>query len=127
MISGSRGKGKLHFGLRYALNGLRMAVLTERNIKIHLIAAILVVIAGVVLSITIIEWAIICLAMSAVISMEMMNTALERALDHLEPEQRELIGIAKDMSAAAVLVTAVFAVVIACLIFLPKGISIFFS
>ncbi|WP_066192916.1 MULTISPECIES: diacylglycerol kinase family protein [Gracilibacillus] len=120
MASDYRGRNKLHFGLRYALHGLKVAIITERNIKIHLIAALLVVLAGVVLHVSVMEWMVLCLTMSAVVSMELMNTALERALDHLEPEKKELIGVAKDMAAAAVLITAVSSVVIACLIFIPK-------
>ena len=125
MTLGSQDRRKWHIGLRYALNGFRVAVLTERNIKIHLIAAILVISAGLFFSITVIEWAILCLAISSVIGMEMMNTAIERALDHLEPKQVKQIGVAKDLAAAAVLVMAVFAVVIGCIIFIPKVITVF--
>ncbi|WP_058307416.1 diacylglycerol kinase family protein [Gracilibacillus massiliensis] len=120
MASDYRGKNKLHFGLRYALNGLKEAILTERNIKIHFIAALVVCVFGLFLPLSNVEWAILSLAIGAVISMEMMNTALERALDHLEPRHQTAIGIAKDIAAGAVFITALIAIVIACLIFLPK-------
>ncbi|MGP4042407.1 diacylglycerol kinase [Gracilibacillus sp. D59] len=123
MGSDYRGKNKLHFGLRYALNGLKVAIGTERNVAIHIIAAIIVFIAGIFYSISTIEWAILSLTVGAVISMEMMNTALERALDYLEPKHRSQVGIAKDMSAGAVLVTAIVAIIIAILIFVPKILS----
>ncbi|WP_163581192.1 diacylglycerol kinase family protein [Gracilibacillus saliphilus] len=123
MGSDYREKNKFHFGLRYALNGLKIAILSERNIVIHFIAATIVLIAGVLYSISVIEWAILFLTIGAVISMEMMNTALERALDYLEPEHRPQIGVAKDISAGAVLVTAIVAIIIACLIFAPKILS----
>lgn len=120
MASDYRGKSKFHFGLRYALNGFKVAILTERNITIHIIAAIIVFISGILFSISMIEWAILTLTVGAVISMEMMNTALERALDHLEPRHHPQVGIAKDIAAGAVLVTAIVAIIIAILIFLPK-------
>ncbi len=125
MTSDYRGKNKLHFGFRYALNGLKEAILTERNIKIHFIAAIIVCSVGFFLPISNVEWAILCLAIGAVISMEMMNTALERALDHLEPRHQPPIGIAKDMAAGAVFITALLAIVIACLVILPKLLALF--
>lgn len=120
MASDYRGKNKLHFGFRYALSGLKVAILTERNIKIHFIAMTIVCIMGFIVGLTNLEWAILCLAIGAVISMEMMNTALERALDYVEPKHQPAVGIAKDISAGAVLVTAIIAMVIACLFFLPK-------
>ncbi|SFL81430.1 diacylglycerol kinase (ATP) [Gracilibacillus orientalis] len=120
MGSDYRGRNKFHFGLRYALKGLKVAILTERNINIHIIAAMIVFVAGLLYSISMIEWAILSLTVGAVISMEMMNTALERALDHLEPEHRPAIGVAKDMAAGAVLVTAIVAILVAILIFMPK-------
>lgn len=120
MASDYRGKSKLHFGLRYAINGLKIAIQTERNIKIHVCASITVIVSGFILKLSFMEWAILTLTMGAVISMEMMNTALEKALNHLEPSHQPLIGIAKDMAAGAVFVAAVVSIVIACLIFLPK-------
>ncbi|MDX8045952.1 diacylglycerol kinase family protein [Gracilibacillus sp. S3-1-1] len=123
MASDYRGKNKLHFGLRYALNGIKLAVMSERNIKIHFIAALLVVILGVVLSVSPIEWAVLALTIGAVISMEMMNTALEKALDYVEPNHQPKIGIAKDMAAGAVLITAIIALFIATIIFVPKIIT----
>lgn len=120
MVSDYRGKNKFHFGLRNALNGLKVAILTERNIKIHVIAIVAVVIFGLYVNITNIEWAILSLTMGAVLSMEMMNTAIEKALDHLEPNHHPLIGMAKDMAAGAVFVTAIVSIAVACFIFLSR-------
>lgn len=124
MASDYRGKNRFHFGFRYAWKGLKVAILTERNVKIHLLAMIMVIIIGLITKLSSVEWAILFLTIGAVISMEIMNTALERALDYLEPKKHTAIGTAKDLAAAAVLVTAIIAIIIACLIFLPKWLAI---
>ncbi|UOQ86040.1 diacylglycerol kinase family protein [Gracilibacillus salinarum] len=119
MASDYRGENKFHIGAKYAWNGLKIAVRTERNIKIHLVAGIAASMLGLMLSISVVEWILLILTISAVISMELMNTALERALNHLEPSHQPAIGIAKDLAAAAVFTTAIAAFLIGCIIFIP--------
>ncbi|WP_163539600.1 diacylglycerol kinase family protein [Gracilibacillus sp. YIM 98692] len=111
-----------HIGLKYAIAGLIVALKTERNIKIHFCAACFVVILGILTEISTVEWAIIFLTIGSVISMELINTSLERALDYIEPNNQQAIGIAKDLAAAAVLISAIISVFVACCIFLPKWI-----
>ncbi|UOQ47416.1 diacylglycerol kinase family protein [Gracilibacillus caseinilyticus] len=125
MVSDYRGKNKFHIGAKYAWNGLKVAVQTERNIKIHFVAGIMASLLGMAVSISVIEWVLLILTISAVISMELMNTALERALNHLEPDHQPAIGIAKDLAAAAVFITAIAAFLIGCLIFIPYFFEIF--
>ncbi|MFC4404183.1 diacylglycerol kinase family protein [Gracilibacillus xinjiangensis] len=123
MASDYRDKGRFYFGFKYAWNGLLYAIKSERNVKIHLIAMIIVFILGILTKLSSIEWAVLCLTCSAVISMEVLNTAVETALNYLEPNKKAAIGLAKDLAAGAVLVTAIFAVIIGCFIFLPHWID----
>lgn len=90
------------------------------NAKVHLLATILVIPLGIFLKISIIEWCIIILCIALVMSMEAMNSALEYIADKVSPEHNELIGKAKDIAAAAVLICAIGAATIGALIFLPK-------
>lgn len=85
-----------------------------------MIAFVGVVVAGILLGLQSWEWVVIVLVSAAVISLELINSALERALDKLHPGHDPLIGQAKDILAGAVLVMAVAAVVIGLLIFLPR-------
>lgn len=100
----------------YAIKGLK-ALFTEPNLVIHLCAAILAIIAGLILKISATHWAIITLIIALVISLELINTALEKLIDHLHPNQHPIIGKVKDIAAGAVLIAALGAIIIAGLIF----------
>ena len=96
----------------------------EHNSRIHLIAACLAVILGWWLKISLLEWALLSVAIGSVFSSELFNSALENFADYISPEKQERIGKIKDLSAAAVLVSAIAAFAIGCLIFLPKILAI---
>jgi len=104
----------------YALNGLKLLLREEHNARIHLVAALVAIALGWFLKLSRLEWAMIFLVIGAVFAAELFNSALENMADHLSPEKHEKIKKVKDMAAAAVLICAFTAVVIACLIFLPK-------
>ncbi|MEI6683196.1 MAG: diacylglycerol kinase family protein [Bacteroidota bacterium] len=108
----------------YAINGLKFTVRSQQNFRIHLAAMILVVMAGLVTHLCATEWCILILVFGLVISMEAMNTAIEQLVDLVSPDYRKQAGIVKDVAAAAVLVTAIAAVIIGIILFLPKLISI---
>jgi undecaprenol kinase len=99
--------------LGFALRGLAHAVRTERNLKIQLIALVLVIAALVVLKPGALWWALVLLASSAVLAAELFNTAVERLADELHPEHSAGIGVAKDCAAAAVLVAVLGALAVA--------------
>ena len=92
----------------------------EQNIKIHIIIMIFVIIAGFYFEIDRIEWIICILLFGMVISLELVNTAIENTVDLAMPEKNQKAKIAKDVAAAAVLVSAVVAAIIGCMIFIPK-------
>ena len=103
MIPGSKSD---HPGFRksflFAIQGFRTAVVTERNIKVMLAVGALAVVAGLVLQIDLLSWAIILLCCAVVIMAELFNTAVETIVDLVSPEFHPLAGRAKDIAAAAV-------------------------
>lgn len=104
----------------HAFNGAGYFIRYDRNAKIHLAAAILVVIAGVYFGIAIMEWCILFLCMGLVISFEMLNHALETLCDVVHEAHHPLIKTVKDVAAAAVLCSAITSAMIGLVIFIPK-------
>ena len=94
----------------YAFEGIAYVVRTQRNMRVHLVIAGLVIIAGILLQVTAVEWAVIALTMGVVFATEMVNTVAELAVDLLTEEYHPMAKVAKDVSSAAVLVTAIAAV-----------------
>ncbi len=93
---------------------------TQENAQIHLFAIVLVTIVGFLLKIDKSEWSVIIIAFTMVLAAEGFNTAIEFVVDLVSPDYHPLAGKAKDVAAAAVLITAIGAVLIGCIIFLPK-------
>lgn len=100
--------------------GLRYAVLSQRNFKVHAFFALIAIICGFIFQISIPEWLAIVLCILAVISFELINTAVESVVDLVSPEWAELAMRAKDCAAASVYVAAIGSVVVAALIFIPR-------
>ena len=87
--------------------------------KIHCMVAALVVIAGLILGISVTEWCICLGLFGMVMALELVNTAVEAVVDLVTEERKPLAKIAKDTAAGAVLFTAIMAVIIGCIIFIP--------
>lgn len=104
----------------YAFQGIKVNILTERNLAIHFLVMLLVIVCGFVFKISVTEWLICILLFGFVITLELMNTAIETAIDICMPEINPKAKLAKDTSAGAVLVVAIVAVVIGIIIFGPK-------
>lgn len=94
----------------YALAGLAEAWRAQPNLRLHALAAALVAAAGVVLHVRALDWAILALAIGLVAAAELLNTAVEAAVDLASPADHPLAKLAKDTAAAAVLVAALAAV-----------------
>ena len=109
----------------YAFNGLKVLLREEHNSRIHLFATVCVVVAGVLLKISLLEWVAVAFAVGLVFSGEIFNSAVEDLSDVVCPERDERIKKVKDLAAAAVLVNAITAAVIGLLVFLPKIIPLF--
>ena len=101
----------------YAFRGILAAVKTQRNMRIHLTAVVYVTAFSFFYDFTRTEYALLALTFGAVISCEMINTAVEAAVDISSPDYSEKAGFAKDVAAGAVLVAAVLAVVVGVLLF----------
>ena len=111
---------KLINSFKYAFTGMCSAYKSERNMKIHIAVAILVILFGVFLQISTYEWlaCIVCFAM--VIGAEMFNTAIETVVDIAMPKKDERAKKAKDVAAGGVLVFAIGSAIIGSIIFIPK-------
>ena len=104
----------------YAFRGLRDLFIYEHNAWIHLTAAVCAVALGFIYKISSIEWIALCGVIGFVFAMEIINSAIEKLADVVSPQKNEKIRLVKDLSAAAVLVSAIIAVIVGLLIFLPK-------
>lgn len=114
---------KLINSFKCAIQGIKQAVKTERNVKIHITIMILVIIAGIVLKINTQEWIICIILFGLVISLELVNSAIEATVDIAMPEIIEKAKVAKDVAAGAVLVSAIASAIIGLIIFIPKVIA----
>lgn len=119
----NRSKQKSHslwasFG--FAAQGLGTAIRTERNMRIHLLAVVVITTISAFLSLTPVEWTVLVLTMGMVVAAELMNTAIEAVVDLACPRPHTLAAVAKNAAAAAVLVTAIVAVIVAWLMLWPK-------
>jgi len=111
---------KLINSFKYAIEGFISSFKTERNMKIHILAMALVIILGLYMKLSIIEWCFIILAIVLVIGAELFNTAIETIVDMVSPEKNPKAKLAKDISAAAVLAFAIGAGIVGLIIFIPK-------
>lgn len=104
----------------HAFNGLKILIKEEHNARIHMFATIVVVMAGFVFKISVNEWFAVLFAIGFVMTVEIINTAIENMADIVSPEKDKRIKKIKDLSAAAVLISALTALVIGLIIFIPK-------
>lgn len=111
----------------YAFAGLRHAVRTQRNLRIHLVIALFVFFLGLFLPLEFRDWAILTITIGAVITGELINTVVETVVDLASPEYHDLAKIAKDVAAGTVLVMAVTAVAVGLLILGPPLWQVFIA
>ena len=109
----------------YAWTGIRTLFGKEAHAKIHLLAMILVIIAGFVFRIDKTEWCLILICIGIVLMAEGFNTAIERVCDKVSPEKDPLIKDAKDIGAGSVLLAVMAVVAVGLIIFIPKIIQLF--
>ena len=105
---------------KYALQGIKSAYKTEQNLLFHTIVAILVVILGIVIDLSFIELSIVFLVIGLVITAEMINTSIENAIDMAMPSIHPLAKASKDIASGAVLFSAIIAIIVGSLIYIPK-------
>ncbi|MCL2652025.1 MAG: diacylglycerol kinase family protein [Candidatus Azobacteroides sp.] len=105
---------------QYAFNGLKILIREEHNARIHLFVACCVLIAGVLLKISAVEWIVVIFCIGWVIALELINSVIENIADFITKEKNETIKKIKDLSAGAVLIAAIASAIIGLIIFLPK-------
>ncbi|NQG97176.1 diacylglycerol kinase family protein [Streptococcus suis] len=107
--------------LEFATTGLFTAFKEERNMRKHLVSAVLVILAGMIFQVSIMEWLFLLLSVCLVIAFEIVNSAIENVVDLASDYHFSMLAKnAKDMAAGAVLFVSGFAVIVGLLIFLPK-------
>ncbi len=105
---------------RHAIRGLFVLVKEEHNARIHLAAAMLVIILSVFLKISCMEWIAVILLIALVFATELINSSLERLCDQLTQERQYWVKQVKDLAAGSVLIAAIAAAIIGGIIFIPK-------
>ena len=104
-----------------SFKGIRLALKSERNIRIHFVIALLVITLGIVLKFTTVEFCLLLIAIATVIIAEMVNSAIEFTLDAIfHNRYSKLVGMAKDIAAGAVMIATFISIAIGILIFGSK-------
>ena len=103
----------------HAFRGLKVLVQSQRNARIHAVATILAVAAGMLARISPTEWVLIVLAVLCVWATEALNTSIEFLIDRLAPELHPVAARAKDVAAGAVLIAAIGSLLVGALVFGP--------
>ena len=109
----------------FAFSGLKTAIKKEPNFRIHIIFAVVTILAAYFFGFSLLEWLILALTIFLVMVFELLNTTLEAVVDLVSPEVKSQAKVAKDVSAAAVLLTAIFAIIVGLILFLPRLIYYF--
>lgn len=120
MVIKMKNKKNIINSFKYAFEGIFSGLKTERNLKIHFSIMILVIILGIILKISKVEWMICIILFGLVISLELVNTAIENTVDLITEEKNPKAKISKDVAAGAVLVSAISSFIIGLIIFIPK-------
>ncbi len=103
-----------------AFDGIKYGFINTKNLRIYLIFILVIIISGIVLEISLIEWLITMLCITLVISLELVNTAIEEEVNIVSPEINPIAKASKDVAAGAVLFAAIMSTAIGFTIFLPK-------
>lgn len=104
---------------KHAFNGILGGVKEEKNFKTMLICFIAVLCANIILGVTTLEWIITLICSGIVLSLELVNSAVEKTIDFVTDEIHHLAGAAKDYSAGAALIMSIISFIIALIIYLP--------
>ena len=104
----------------YAIKGAWMLLRNEASIQVQAVIAVLITAAGFYFNISTTEWILQTITIALVMSIEGLNTAIEEMADFIHPDRNPRIGYIKDVAAGAVFFAAIGAVVVACLIYIPK-------
>jgi len=102
-----------------AFQGVWTLIYNERNFRFHLLVSAMVIAACFFFDVEKTEWLIVFLTIGLVLSVEALNASIEYICDLIHPEYNTMVKMIKDVAAAAVILVAIVAVVIGCIIFIP--------
>ncbi len=111
--------------IKYSLDGLLYAYRYEQSLWLHGLATLLAVIMGIIFKIKLSEWAIIFVALGSILALELINTAIEAAVDLTTTKIHPLAKIAKDCGSAASFVMSIVSIVISMFVFGPYLMELF--
>ena len=111
---------RLRNSFKYAFEGIVQTYKGEQNLKIHTFIAILVIVFGFFLKISVIEWFFCLLLIGLVLMCEFFNTAIEYVVDLASPKVHPLAKAAKDTASAGVLIMSIMSAIVGGIIFIPK-------
>ena len=109
---------------RCAALGIAAAFRSERNLRFDVVFGAATVVLGLLLGLSTIEWALVVVCITAVLTAEVFNTAVEAVVDLASPQRCDLARLAKDASAGATLISAAGAAIVGLIIFLPKALAL---
>ncbi len=104
----------------YAFDGIKYAIQTQKNMHIHIFIGLIVLFTSFLVNCSQLEIAILFTIIGLVISLEIMNTAIEVMINLVSPTNQPLAKISKDLGAASVLIAAIVAVIVGLLILFPR-------
>ncbi|MDO8499300.1 MAG: diacylglycerol kinase family protein [bacterium] len=110
---------RLFLSFKYALRGLRQALQTEQNFRVQILISLVAIVLAIYFSLPTGQIIVVTLLIGWVLTMELINTALEYISDLLKPRLHHHVYIIKDIMAAAVLISSVASGAIGLIIFLP--------
>ncbi len=114
-----------HISFKNALAGIKWALTTQPNFRVHLFLSFLAVVAGIYVNLSGVEWTLLIFTIFWGLAAEMINTAIESVCDLVTTEWRKEIKIAKDVAAGTMLTVATGAVFVAAFLLIPKLIAKF--
>ena len=110
---------RLFLSFKYAFNGIWRLILKERNFQIHLSVLVCVIALGCYFGLTRDEWVFITIVSGLVLSLEAINSSIEKFADFIHPDQSEKVKIVKDIAAGATVIAVIAASIVGLIVFLP--------
>lgn len=115
-----KGIRRFIYSIKYSVDGLVYSYKNEKSLWIHALLTVVAIIFGFLFKISLLEWSIIAIVLMVILAVELLNTAIEAAVDMVTVEFNPLAKIAKDCGSAATFVLSIVGAVIAGIIFVPK-------
>lgn len=108
----------------FALKGALLSF-KEKHVRFHATSFVVVCVVNFILDLTLVEWAITLTCATGVVVAEVINTVIEEIMDFIHPEKSPVVGKIKDLAAGAVFFAAFGAVIVACIVYLPRVVALF--